>query len=168
MERHEVSYEQGDDGRGESPGERLDRNWNELLQELRVTQTGIQILFAFLLILPFQARFDILEGRQLDLYVAIIGLITAATLCIISPVIIHRLLFRRRAKDVLVTSSNWLAVIGLVLFGLALVCAIGLIVDVVAGKTAGFVAAGLCGVVIVALWVVLPAVLIRRSSGEYS
>ena len=60
----EVTYQQGDSRRDEEPSERLDRNWSELLQELRVTQTGIQILFAFLLTLPFQARFDTLDGRQ--------------------------------------------------------------------------------------------------------
>lgn len=159
--------EQSDDGRNETAGERLDRNWNELLQELRVTQTGIQILFAFLLVLPFQARFGILKGHQVDLYVVIIALITASTFCVISPVLIHRVLFRRRAKDVLVTATNRLTVAGIVLLGLALSCAVGLVVDVVAGRTEGFVAFGLCLLAMVVLWVVLPVLLMRSSHGEY-
>lgn len=167
MGHQDISYDQGDDERGESPGERLDRNWNELLQELRVTQTGIQILFAFLLTLPFQARFDILQGQQIHLYVAIVGLITASTFCIISPVVIHRILFRRRAKDELVKAANKLTMAGLMMLGLALVCATALIVDVVIGRTAGYIAAVLCVLLVIALWVVLPRILLRRSDGQY-
>ena len=155
-------------GRDESAAERLDRNWNELLQELRVTQTGIQILFAFLLILPFQARFQILEGKQVDLYIAIVGLVTASTLCVMSPVLIHRLLFRQGAKDELVAASNVLAVVGLSLLGIALIGSIGLVVDVVLGRTQGFVAAGGASLVLIGLWGVLPWVLRRRADGEYS
>lgn len=155
-----------DDGRHESAEERHDRNWSELLQELRVTQTGIQILFAFLLVLPFQARFAMLQGRQLDLYVVIIGLITASTICVISPVIIHRILFRHRAKGILVTATNALTITGIVLLGLALSCAVGLVVDVVAGRIEGFIATGVCLLAMVGLWVVLPAMLLRASSGK--
>lgn len=167
MREETVSYQHGDDERNESPSERLDRNWNELLQGLRVTQTGIQILFAFLLILPFQARFDVLEGRQVHLYVVIVGLITASTFCVITPVLIHRMLFRRRAKDELVRATNKLTIVGLGLLGAALVCATALVVDVVLGRTAGYITAALCTVSLLGLWVVLPRILLRRSDGRY-
>lgn len=156
-----------DFGRDEGPGERLDRNWNELLQELRVTQTGIQILFAFLLTLPFQARFDILDHTQRQLYVVIVALITASTLCVVTPVILHRMLFRKGAKDELVMAGDRLTIAGLFLLGAALICAVGLVVDVVIGRTAGFVAAGTGILAIVLAWGVLPRVLRKRSTGRY-
>ena len=100
-------------------------------------------------------------------WVILIGLITASTFCIISPVVIHRILFRRRAKDELVKAANKLTMAGLMMLGLALVCATALIVDVVIGRTAGYISAGLCVLLVIALWVVLPRILLRRSDGQY-
>src|ERR1700753_3199988 len=93
------SDQQGDaDQRGETQLERLDRNWADLLQELRVVQTGVQLLTGFLLTLPFQARFAGLGEFQQDVYLVTVGSAVAATGFLIAPVTIHRVLFRRHAR----------------------------------------------------------------------
>src|SRR3977135_1157192 len=96
----------GGDGREETPLERWDRNFGELLQELRVAQTGVQILFAFLLTLPFTQRFTKITSFQKDVYFVTLLLAPAASACIIAPVAHHRILFRRRQKEYLVAVSN--------------------------------------------------------------
>ena len=101
--------------RDESPAERLDRNWSELLQELRVTQTGIQILSGFLLTLPFQSRFDDLSPWLVAIFLTAVVLGTLTTGVIVAPVTAHRLLFRRHAKDVLVMAGDRMAKAGLIL-----------------------------------------------------
>src|SRR5689334_24279591 len=103
------------DGRDETPLERLDRNWDELLQELRVVQTGMQILTGFLLTLPFQQRFSDLQAFEKDLYLITLAMSTAATIVLVSPVAMHRLLFRRHALPVLVEQGQRFAVTGLLL-----------------------------------------------------
>ena len=97
----------------ETAAERLDRNWNDLLQELRVVQTGVQILTGFLLTVPFQQRFSELTEAQHRLY---LGLVVAAVTTIgllIAPVGMHRVLFRRRQKDTLIELADRLARAGL-------------------------------------------------------
>ncbi len=84
--------------RGETEIQRLDRNWNSLLQELRVVQTGVQLLTGFLLTLPFQQRFDVLDPPMRNLYLATVGCSVGATVLLIAPVGMHRLLFRQRAR----------------------------------------------------------------------
>src|SRR3712207_4786869 len=84
------------DGRHETPAERSDRNWNGLLQELRVTQTGVQILTGFLLTLPFQERFEDLDGYQRTLYLVLVLLAILTTGLITAPVSLHRILFGKR------------------------------------------------------------------------
>ena len=84
-----------DDGRDESRAERMDRNWAELLQELRVLQTGVQLLAGFLLTLPFQARFETLDDYQTRLYLANVVLAALTTATILLPVSVHRRLFRQ-------------------------------------------------------------------------
>jgi hypothetical protein len=88
--------------RGETELERLDRNWNSLLQELRVVQTGVQLLTGFLLTLPFQQRFDVLGEHMRVVYLATVGFSVGATVFLIAPVAMHRLLFRRHRLQVLV------------------------------------------------------------------
>ncbi|WP_213814078.1 DUF6328 family protein [Glaciihabitans sp. dw_435] len=144
------------DGRDESETERLDRNWNEMLQELRVAQTGTQILTGFLLTLPFQQRFTELDSFQLDVYLVLVVLAALSTGLGLAPVSLHRVLFRRRAKAQIVGVTDallraTLAGIGLLLSGTSL-----LIFDVVVGRTAGIVAGGTALVVAALLWVVLP------------
>lgn len=152
-----------DDGRGESPAQRLDRHWIELLQELRVTQTGVQILTGFLLTLPFQQRFDLLDSRLRLLYLTAFVLAVLATILIVAPVALHRLLFRDRLRAELVVLSNVIAKLGLAVLALTLVAVTALIFGVVVGFTGGLVAACLTGVVFLTLWLVLPVV-VRRTS----
>ncbi len=87
------------DGRDETEMERNDRNWTEILQELRVIQTGTQILTGFLLTLAFQQRFTDLDAYQVDTYLALVIVAALATALALAPVALHRALFRRRAKS---------------------------------------------------------------------
>ena len=98
----------------ETEAEKLDRNWNELLQELRVSQTGVQVLTGFLLTLPLQPTFAELSTLERNLYVAAISLSILATGMLVAPVAMHRVLFRKRRKETLVEAGNWVAKVGLV------------------------------------------------------
>lgn len=144
------------DGRDESQTERLDRNWNEILQELRVTQTGTQILTGFLLTIAFQQRFADLDQFQLDVYLVLVVLAALSTGLGLAPVSLHRTLFRKRAKEQIVNLADLflrmtLACIALVLSGTTL-----LIFDFVAGRTAGVIAGCATLLVTGALWLLLP------------
>jgi hypothetical protein len=140
----------------ESERERLNRNFAELLQEVRVAETGVQILFAFLLTLPFTNRFERLGTRDLAAYaVAAVGA-AFATVVLVAPVSIHRLWFREGRKPELVNLASNLAQMGLFSFGLALASAAFLIFDVALGLGWGVCfavgVAGLAGT----LWYLVP------------
>jgi hypothetical protein len=152
--------------RGETPMQRLDRNWADLLQELRVVQTGVQLLTGFLLTLPFQARFQELTGTQQAVYLTIVAVSVAATGFLVAPVAVHRILFRRHARHVLVRISHRLAVIGLVLLGAAIAGVVLLIFDVVAGRTLGMIAAAAAMLLLISLWAVLPITLGRHHDDD--
>jgi len=152
--------------RHETPLERLDRNWVDLLQELRVIQTGVQLLTGFLLILPFQSRFEQLTQSQQYIYLATLAAAVLATGFLIAPVSLHRFLFRRHARRVTVDVAHRLAQIGLSILGLAIVGVVLLIFNVVLGPTAGYVAAGVVFVVLLGLWVVLPLVIRERKDAD--
>jgi O-antigen/teichoic acid export membrane protein len=141
---------------GESPQERLNRNMNELLQELRVSQTGVQILFAFLLTLPFTQRFKEVTTFQRDVYFATLLLAAASAAFFIAPVSAHRLLFRRQGKEHLINSSNWMAIAGLGCLAVAIVGVILLISDFLFGATLAAIATGLAFLLFVVLWYLLP------------
>jgi hypothetical protein len=145
--------------RDETPLERLDRNWVDLLQELRVIQTGVQLLTGFLLILPFQARFEQLSLFQQNVYLSTLAAAVLATGFLIAPVSLHRFLFRQHARRVTVDVAHRLAQIGLLLLALAIVGVVLLIFDLVLGLAGGLVAAGSVAVVLIVLWVVLPLVI---------
>jgi hypothetical protein len=148
--------------RHETPVERADRNWGEILQELRVTQTGIQILTGFLLTVPFQQRFTELSAAQVRLYLALVAGASLTTGLLVAPVSLHRWLFRKHVKPSLVGAADRLMRLGLVFFALV-VCGIVLLVfDVVAGPGVAVAAAAGLLVLIVLAWFVLPAVLDRR------
>jgi hypothetical protein len=149
------------DPRDESEAERNDRNLAELLQELRVAGLGIQVLFGFLLSLPFTKRFTLLDQNQRDLYLACLLLAALSTALLLGPVAYHRLVFRRRQKEHLVRAANVMAICGLGTVGLAISAAVLLVT--------GFVASGVPAVVITvcvlclfaSLWFALP--LTRRA-----
>lgn len=147
---------------GETEEERVSRNWDEILQELRVTQTGTQILLGFLLTIPFQQRFADLEGGQIGVYLALVCAAAAATILAIAPVALHRALFRRGAKPALVFTANLLMRFALAAIALALSGTVFLIFDVVLGHPAAILAGGGTLVVTVSMWAVLPAFLRKR------
>ncbi|AXK33797.1 hypothetical protein DVA86_15160 [Streptomyces armeniacus] len=144
------------DARRETSYERADRNFVELLQELRVTQTGVQILFAFLLTLAFTERFPDLDSYQRGTYIATLLLSVLAAVLFTAPAALHRALFRRGAKRLIVDVSSRLAACGLAVLALALTGAVTLVVDVVLGRAAGAVTGALALLVCAGLWAVLP------------
>jgi hypothetical protein len=148
--------------RGETELERLDRNWTSLLQELRVVQTGVQLLTGFLLTLPFQTRFDLLGTDMRVVYLATVGCSVAATVLLIAPVGLHRLLFRRHRLSVLVSAAHRCAYAGLLLLGLALTGVTVTIFNAVAGSGAGVIA-GVCAMALFAVaWLLVPLLLRTR------
>ena len=144
------------DGRNETEVERLDRNWNEILQELRVTQTGTQILTGFLLTLAFQQRFEDLDTFQVDVYLVLVVLATLATALALAPVSLHRALFRQNAKARIVRMANRIVKTTLVVVAVVLAGTVLLIFDVVIGRTAGIVAGSVALLVIGIGWLSLP------------
>jgi small basic protein len=144
------------DGRDETENERLDRNWNEILQELRVIQTGTQILTGFLLTLAFQQRFTDLDAYQVDTYLALVIVAGLTTVLGLTPVSLHRALFRKRAKSTIVKIANRILKITLAFVGITLVGTVMLIFDVVVGRSAGIIAGVVTLVVIALVWLALP------------
>lgn len=155
-----------DPGRNETPTEKLDRNWQDLLQELRVAQTGVQLLTGLLLTVPFQARFGDLAQHQIVVYLVAVSLSVLATGLLISPVVLHRVLFRQHARPQLVVGAQYLALAGFAALGLAVVGVCELIFDVVLGVGAGITAAIVVLVVIGSLWVVGPLAVRARVDGR--
>ncbi len=146
----------GDYTRDESDAQRLDRNFGELLQELRVAQAGVQILFGFLLSLAFQARFESLDTFQLDVYLGTLVAAALAVTFLTGPVAAHRILFRRGVKDFLVRYTARLAATGLLFLAVAVVGGVVLVVDVLLTRGA---ALGIgAGIVLIGLtfWLVIP------------
>lgn len=152
-----------DPERGETALQRIDRNWTDLLQELRVLQTGVQILTGFLLTLPFQQRFGELSDVQLALYLLLVVLSVLITALLMSTVVMHRTFFQRRIKPDLVHNSDILLRITLVLVGLILAGTLALVFNLVLGEGAGAVAAAAMAVLLVLLWGVLPFGVRRRA-----
>lgn len=138
--------------RDESSRERVNRNWYELLQELRVIQVGIQILTAFLLMLPFQQRFLELSETQRNVYLVTVCFAMTAAALIIAPVNHHRMVFRRQQKDWLVRAAHYSAQLGLICLACALVGALWLVFDFVIGRTASLVVGSLAAFLFVAVW----------------
>ncbi len=143
--------------RGESELQAADRRFSELLQELRVAQTGVQILFAFLLGLAFTPRFPDLTRTQQAVYLVTLGLAATSAALLIGPVGYHRTVFRQRLKSRLVTTGHRYAVAGLIMLLLALVGAVHLAASFVVGPWATLLAAALAGL-FATLWFVVPLV----------
>lgn len=145
-----------DGDRAETPTERLDRNWNELLQELRVIQTGTQILTGLLLAAVFQSRFDELDLFQRNTYLVLVVTSIVTTLMGLAPVSLHRVLFRRQAKDRIVRITDYF--VQATLAGVAItVSGIGLLIfDLVLGRAWGVVFAVFIAVVVVVIWIAVP------------
>jgi hypothetical protein len=141
---------------GETEKERLDRNLAELLQELRVALPGVQVLFAFLLVVPFNQRFADITNFQRTVYFVTLLLATAATACLIAPTAHHRIEFRQQDKKRIVFSATKLAIIGLALLALAMTGAVLLITDFLYhSDTVAIVAAGVA-LLFAILWFAWP------------
>ena len=144
------------DDRDESHDEKLDRNWGELLQELRITQTGLQLLAGFLLTLPFTQVFHDLDDRQKTLYLGLV-LVAGLTLGVnMVPVMLHRRLFGEHVKERVVQVGHLVAQIVIAAIAVLVVGMATLIFSVVAGWTAGIVVAAFLTVVLGSLLGVLP------------
>jgi hypothetical protein len=151
-----------DPHRDETEAERYDRNWIELLQELRVAQTGVQILAALLLTLPFTSRFPELSTGYRVLYLVAFVTACLTVALFITPVATHRLFFGRGEKDLLVHVSALVAQLGLASLALTVVCVVVLIFGIVLGTLAGVVAGAGMSAFFVLFWYVVPLVLRRR------
>lgn len=146
----------------ESEAARLDRNYGELLQELRVAQTGVQILFAFLLGIAFQTGFTKISSYQRGIYLETLVAAALAAIMLIAPVAVHRMLFRRHQKHELVVLTSRLAATGLVFLAIAILSAVLLVLSVVVNLTLGAVLVFVLGTVLVGLWYMLPSEVRRR------
>ncbi|AOT03077.1 DUF6328 family protein [Arthrobacter sp. U41] len=165
LEPESAPQEPSTDQRNETAIEKLDRNWMELLQELRVLQTGVQILAGFLLTLPFQSRFESLDDFQVTLYLANVALAALTTALILLPVSVHRRLFRLHLRAALVASADRIAKAALAGIGLLSVGTSALVFDVAAGRTAGLTAGAMLLAVLLILLVYVPSRL-RRQAAE--
>lgn len=162
MTQHELELH---NDRRETRTERMDRNWNELLQELRVTQTGVQILTGFLLTVPFQQRFSDLDEFQRDVYLVLVLLALVTTGLITAPVSLHRILFRKGLKPELVEWGDRLARAGLTFLALVLTGAALLLFDFVVNRTAGYLAGGGTLLFLAVTWLVVPLLEARKAHG---
>lgn len=142
----------------------LNRNWNELLQELRVTQTGVQILTGFLLTVPFQARFEDLTQDQKIVYAVVLAGSIVTTALVVAPVAIHRALFRQRRRLLIVEAGAQLARAGLAVLALTMSGVLFLCIDLTLGRTAAFVSLALTAVLLGFLWFISPYWLDKRGA----
>ena len=150
-----------DSGRHETEKERLDRNLNELLQELRVALPGVQVLFAFLLTVPFQQGFSKADPFQKDVYLVTLLLTAVATALLIAPSAYHRLEFRQNDKKHIVMVANRFAIAGFGVLAAAMTSAVLLVTDFLYSDTTSIISTVGVGVFLYALWYALP--LVRRS-----
>ncbi len=153
------------DPREETAAQRDDRNLSELIQELRVAGLGVQVLFGFLLSLPFSNKFSQISTGLRDLYLATVILAAMAIVLLAGPVAYHRLVFRRGMKERLVRFANLLAILGLTAVGAAVLGAVLLVTWYVGGALAGGLITAVIGVMIGGLWFAVPLVSRREQRG---
>ncbi len=164
--RDTVAVGRTDEGRAEGPLERADRNMSELLQELRVAQTGVQILFAFLLTMSFQPRFADIDVIQRWTYVVTLLLSVVTAGLLVAPAAVHRVTFRRGVKIETVELGHRLFTAGLATLALTLSGAVLLVLDVAVGRWFAVPTTVAVLALLVGLWFVLPIPLLRRARAE--
>jgi len=157
----ESQLQGGDERRDESEQERLDRNLDELTGELRVVVTGVQVLFAFLLIVPFDTGFAHVGGFERTVYLVTLLLAALSAVCTIAPSAQHRWLFRHDDKRHLVLSSNRVVIVGMATLALAMCGALLLVTAKLFGIGWGALVAGLSSLPFLALWFAIP---LRRAA----
>ena len=145
-----------DTGRDETEQERTDRNLQEMLGELRVALPGVQVLFAFLLVVPFNQRFGEVTDFQKTLYLITLLFTTASTMCLIAPTVHHRIEFRRQHKEQIVSTGNRIVILGLALLAIAMTGAVTLVTDFLYGTTTTAIAVGCVALSFFGLWFVVP------------
>ena len=144
------------EGRQETPLERYDRNLTELMGELRVALPGVQVLFGFLLVVPFNQRFATVSRFERDLYFATLLLTLLASTLLIAPTALHRIAFRRGQKAYVVTMANRLTIAGLVALAAALTSATALVTHFLLGQTTAIITTCLVAVALGLIWFGLP------------
>jgi O-antigen/teichoic acid export membrane protein len=154
-----------DGDRHETETERQDRNLNELLNELRVALPGVQVLFAFLLVAPFNQGFEKITDFERKLYFATLLCTALASILLIAPSMHHRLLFRRHDKAFVVTTANRLTIVGLSVLALAMTGAVLLVTHVLFGAVTAAVTCAVVVAAFIAVWFVVP---VRRRLREPS
>jgi Family of unknown function (DUF6328) len=148
----------------ETDKERVDRELIELLNEIRVALPGVQVLFAFLLILPFQQGFaDITDADRAVYTVALLASALAAAV-LIAPSMYHRLNFRRGKKETMLFDANKLMIVGMLATAVGVTCAVYLVTDVIYGETPALVATFAVAITFAVFWIGLP--LVRRGDPE--
>ncbi len=156
--------EEAEAERDESQPQRLDRNTVELLNELRIAGTGIQVMFAFLLVVPFNAGWRHVDGFERTVYFATLLVVALAAFLLMAPPIHHRLLFRHGEKAFLIRVGNYMAIGGMVCLGFGFIGILVLVSDVVVGGAAPAVVGVLAAATIAGLWFVIP--LVRRDEED--
>jgi Family of unknown function (DUF6328) len=144
-------------GRDETEKERLDRNLQEFLGELRVALPGVQVLFAFLLVVPFNQRFADITDFQQTVYFVTLLFTAAASVCLIAPTAQHRVEFRAQHKEQILLMANRLAIVGLGCLAVAMTGAILLITDLLYGSTTTVIVTIPVGLTFALLWYLIPA-----------
>jgi hypothetical protein len=147
-------------GRNETEEERLDRKWGDLLQELRVMQTGAQLTAGFLLTLPFTTKFPSLDDFQTGLYLVLVVVAALTTATVITPVAVHRRISGQHVKERLVETAHRLVGIGLCLLALLVTGIVVLIFDVVVDRTVALVVGGAVAAILAGLLIALPLKLV--------
>jgi len=150
---------------GEEEGKRLDRHWNELLQELRLAQTGTQILFAFLLSIAFTTRFQDSDRFTHDVFAGTLVASALAMGLFLAPVSFHRIVFQRKLRDRMIPIAHHLATAGLAFLLVAIAGGVLLAIDVVLSRTLAIITVAIVVAWFVGFWYVLPAY-VRRTSGN--
>jgi SNF family Na+-dependent transporter len=148
------------DGRNETEDERLDRKWADLLQELRVMQTGAQLTAGFLLTLPFTTKFASLDGFQETLFLVLVIVAALTTATVITPVAVHRKISGEHVKERLVATAHRLVGIGLTLLAVLVTGIVVLVFDVVVDRTAALVVGAVVAAILAGLLVALPLKLV--------
>jgi uncharacterized protein involved in cysteine biosynthesis len=143
-------------GREETEDERVDRNLQEMLGELRVALPGVQVLFAFLLVVPFNQRFADVTTFQRTVYFVTLLFTAASTVCLIAPTAHHRLEFRRQHKQAIVQTGNRIVVLGLGLLAIAMTGAVLMITDFLYGSATTIATAAGTALAFAALWYLIP------------
>ena len=152
--------------RHETEAEQLDRNFNEQLQELRIAQAGVQILFAFLLTIPFQQRFTVLTDLQRNIYLVTLFAVATSIFIFMTPIALHRFLFREGLKDYIVRHTDRLIAIGLTTLSIGIIGGVVLVLDVLMSHTAALWLAGLLSALALGMLVVFPLTQKRRRASK--